>query len=38
MPSGLGVVIDDKSWLPWYNYYLIPNINVDSRAIMTAII
>ena len=20
-PSGPGVVIDDKSWQPWYNYY-----------------
>jgi len=24
MPLGLRVVIDDKSWLLWYNYYIVP--------------
>ena len=32
-PSGLGVVINDKSWQPWYNYYLasIPYPKYDGK-------
>jgi len=28
-PSSLGVVIDDKSWQPWYNYYIPYHLKKD---------